>query len=121
VGLELWSLFFMKLVLKDFYKMANNLRLFSQLTRARFLGPKTVFKRPFIHRTYEDLKKNDMVKIMPSGTAESRRYVLKKDGLPYSFHWTVISKDSSMYIHYKNHQESVMCVGGSAEVEVYNF
>ena len=26
---------------------------------------------------------------------------------------TMIAKDSSMYIHYKNHQESVICVGGS--------
>ena len=48
------------------------------------------------------------------------RYVLKKDGLDYSFHWTFISENSTMYIHYKNHKESVMCVDGSAEVEVGN-
>ena len=50
---------------------------------------------------------------MPGGGVESRRYVLKKDNMGYSMHLTMIAKDSSMYIHYKNHQESVICVGGS--------
>ena len=52
------------------------------------------------------------------GSAESRRYVLKRDGLGYSLHLTQISKNSSMYIHYKNHQESCLCVEGSLEIEV---
>ena len=55
---------------------------------------------------------------MPGGGVESRRYVLKKDNMGYSMHLTMIAKDSSMYIHYKNHQESVICVGGSLELEV---
>ena len=74
-----------------------------------------------MHRTLDYLKKHEMVKVMPGGAAESRRYVLKRDGLGYSMHFTVIGKDSQMYIHYKNHQESVMCVKGSLEVEVCLF
>ena len=46
--------------------------------------------RNFMYRTYDNLKQNDMVKVM--GSAESRRYVLKKDGLGYSMHLTLIGK-----------------------------
>ena len=65
-------------------------------------------------------KINVPLKVMPGGSAESRRYVLKRDGLGYSLHLTQISKNSSMYIHYKNHQESCLCVEGSLEIEVGN-
>lgn len=75
-------------------------------------------RRYFMHRTLDYLKTKQMVKVMPGGSAESRRYVLKRDAMGYSMHFTVISKDSQMYIHYKNHQESVMCVKGSLELEV---
>ena len=73
-------------------------------------------KRSFMHRSLDYLKANEMVKVM--GIAESRRYLLKKDGLGYSMHYTIIGKDSSMYIHYKHHQESCLCVQGSLEIEV---
>ena len=43
-----------------------------------------------MYRTYDNLKQNNMVKVM--GSAESRRYVLKKDGLGYSMHLTLIGK-----------------------------
>ena len=46
--------------------------------------------RNFMYRTYDNLKQNNMVKVM--GSAESRRYVLKKDGLGYSMHLTLIGK-----------------------------
>ena len=59
-----------------------------------------------------------MVKYMPSGTCESRRYLLKKDGLGFSFHWTVLYPNTTMYIHYKRHLEAVMCVKGDCEVEL---
>ena len=75
-------------------------------------------RRSFMYRTYDYVKKNDMVKVMPGGSAESRRYVLKKDGLGYSFHYVRIAENSSMYIHYKHHQESCLCVEGSLEIEV---
>ncbi len=124
--------------LQGLYSNISHHKKFSILKQ--FLtGIDLVPKAGFIHRTYEDITREGNVKMMPSGTAESRRfaifvssseqiflhlqfgicrYVLKKDGRSYSFHWTIISKDSSMYIHYKNHQESVMCVEGEAEVEV---
>ena len=59
-----------------------------------------------------------MVKVMPSGTCESRRYVLKRDGMGFSFHWTVLYPNTTMYIHYKRHLEAVMCVKGACEVEL---
>merc|ERR1711863_182564 len=65
-----------------------------------FLRPPTslVPKRTFIHRTYQDIQAADMVKVMPSGTCESR--------------------STTMYIHCKRHLEAVMCVKGSCEVEL---
>ena len=69
-----------------------------------------------MHRSLDYLKANEMVKVM--GIAESRRYLLKKDGLGYSMHYTIIAKDASMYIHYKHHQESCLCIQGSLEIEV---
>ena len=59
-----------------------------------------------------------MVKYMPNGTCESRRYLLKKDGMGFSFHWTVLYPNTTMYIHYKQHLEAVMCVQGNCEVEL---
>ena len=59
-----------------------------------------------------------MVKYMPSGTCESRRYLLKKDGMGFSFHWTVLYPNTTMYIHYKRHLEAVMCIKGDCEVEL---
>ena len=87
-----------------------------KLTTARIFQSS---RRYFMHRTLDHLKKHEMVKVMPGGSAESRRYVLKRDGMGYSMHFTVIAKDSQMYIHYKNHQESVMCVNGSLKLEVF--
>ena len=88
-----------------------------------FLRPTSLVpKRTFIHRTYQDIQVGGcstpngevnifppspqaagMVKVMPSGTCESRRYchhkdllfylfsryILKNDGMGFSFHWTV--------------------------------
>ena len=92
--------------------------LLSLLAKSRSIFSATVLmnKRPFMHRSLDYLKANEMVKVM--GIAESRRYLLKKDGLGYSMHYTIIAKDASMYIHYKHHQESCLCIQGSLEIEV---
>lgn len=101
----------------SFYKMAAA----SKWVLLHSVARKVIFqqqRRDFMHRTLDYLKTNEMVKVMPGGSVESRRYVLKRDAMGYSMHFTVINKDSQMYIHYKNHQESVMCVKGSLELEV---
>ncbi|SDN99661.1 ectoine synthase [Alkalicoccus daliensis] len=50
-------------------------------------------------------------------TWESRRLVLKKDGMGYSVHDTIIKAGTETHIWYKNHLESVYCIEGEGEVE----
>lgn len=52
-----------------------------------------------------------------SETWASRRYLLKKDGMGFSFHETIIYAGTETHIHYKNHLEAVFCVGGDGEIE----
>lgn len=75
-------------------------------------------RRTFIHRTYLDIKEQGMVKVSPSGTCESRRYILKKDDMGFSLHRTIIFPHRTMYIHYKRHLEAVMCIQGACTVEL---
>ncbi|MDY6820354.1 MAG: ectoine synthase [Deferribacterota bacterium] len=51
------------------------------------------------------------------GTWLSRRFLLKKDGLGFSFHETIIFAGTETLIWYKNHYEAVYCVGGEGEIE----
>jgi len=51
------------------------------------------------------------------GQWTSRRMLLKKDGMGFSFHETIIYKGTKTHIHYKNHLEAVYCVGGNGEIE----
>ncbi len=51
-------------------------------------------------------------------TFVSRRLLLKKDGMGFSFHDTVLYAGSETYIWYKNHLEAVYCIEGEGEVEV---
>lgn len=51
------------------------------------------------------------------GTWVSRRFLLKKDGMGFSFHETVIFAGTETYLWYKNHLEAVYCVGGKGEIE----
>ncbi|CAM3787948.1 ectoine synthase [Alkalicoccus chagannorensis] len=51
------------------------------------------------------------------GNWESRRLILKKDGMGYSVHDTVIKAGTETHIWYKNHLESVYCIEGEGEVE----
>lgn len=48
---------------------------------------------------------------------ESRRLVLKKDGMGYSVHDTIIKAGTETHIWYQNHLESVYCIEGEGEVE----
>ena len=53
-----------------------------------------------------------------TGTWASRRMLLKKDGMGFSFHDTTIFAGTTTLIWYKNHLEAVYCVGGEGELEV---
>ncbi|GEN46352.1 ectoine synthase [Alkalibacillus haloalkaliphilus] len=48
---------------------------------------------------------------------DSRRLLLKKDGMGFSLHDTVIKAGTETHIWYKNHLEAVYCIEGDGEVE----
>lgn len=50
-------------------------------------------------------------------TFSSRRLLLKKDGMGFSFHDTVLYAGSETYIWYKHHLEAVYCIDGTGELE----
>ncbi|MBO8172945.1 MAG: ectoine synthase [Bacillaceae bacterium] len=52
------------------------------------------------------------------GNWVSRRLLLKKDGMGFSLHDTIIKEGTETYIWYKNHLEAVYCVEGEGEIEV---
>ena len=47
----------------------------------------------------------------------SRRLLLAKDGMGFSFHETTIFAGTETHIHYRNHLEAVFCVAGEGEGE----
>jgi L-ectoine synthase len=47
----------------------------------------------------------------------SRRVLLKKDGMGFSFHETTIFPGTRTHIHYRNHLEAVWCIEGDGAVE----
>lgn len=47
----------------------------------------------------------------------SRRLLLKKDGMGFSFHETIIPAGGELHMHYKNHLEAVYCVAGNGTIE----
>ncbi|TDQ35419.1 ectoine synthase [Aureibacillus halotolerans] len=50
-------------------------------------------------------------------TWASRRMLLKKDKMGFSFHDTVIYAGTETHIWYQNHLEAVYCVAGEGEIE----
>lgn len=52
-----------------------------------------------------------------NGNWVSRRMLLKRDGMGFSFHETVIFAGTETRIWYKNHLEAVYCVSGRGEIE----
>lgn len=47
----------------------------------------------------------------------SRRLLLARDGMGFSFHETTILAGTETRIHYRNHLEAVFCVAGEGEIE----
>ncbi|MEX2430906.1 MAG: ectoine synthase [Dehalococcoidia bacterium] len=50
-------------------------------------------------------------------TFVSRRFLLAKDGMGFSFHETILFAGTETRMWYKNHQEAVYCIGGEGELE----
>lgn len=72
-----------------------------------------------IVRTIDEIKGTDREVFAESGTWVSRRLLLKKDGMGFSFHETTIFAGTETPIWYKNHLEAVYCVEGEGEVELH--
>jgi L-ectoine synthase len=47
----------------------------------------------------------------------STRFILKGDGVGFSFHETVIYPDTETKIWYKNHFEAVYCIEGTGQIQ----
>lgn len=68
-----------------------------------------------IVRTLEDVRESDNE--IKASTWISRRYLLKKDKMNFSFHETIIFANTTTKMWYKNHLEAVYCVSGEGEIE----
>lgn len=51
------------------------------------------------------------------GQWSSRRMLLAKEGMGFSFHETIIRAGTKTHIHYQNHLEAVYCVSGNGKIE----
>lgn len=69
-----------------------------------------------IVRTLEEICGTD--KDVEAENWTSRRFLLKRDGMGFSLHDTVIKPGTETYIWYANHLEAVYCIAGEGEVEV---
>jgi L-ectoine synthase len=50
-------------------------------------------------------------------TFASRRFLLREDGVGFSFHDTVLNAGTETLIWYKHHLEAVYCIAGEGELE----
>jgi L-ectoine synthase len=51
------------------------------------------------------------------GNGNSRRFLLKKDNMNFSFVVTSINANSESHLQYKNHLEACYCINGNGEIE----
>lgn len=70
-----------------------------------------------IVRNIEDIIGTEREVKAETGTWTSRRLLLRKDDMGFSFHETIIHAGTETLIWYKNHLEAVYCVGGEGEIE----
>ncbi len=68
-----------------------------------------------IVRRLDDLNGGDSD--ISAETWRSRRLLLKKDGMGFSFHDTQIFPGTEIRIWYKHHLEAVYCIAGEGELE----
>ena len=69
-----------------------------------------------IVRKLSDIEGSEAEVITPNWS--SNRILLKKDGMGYSLHETIIFPGTETFIWYKHHLETVLCVEGEGEVEL---
>lgn len=70
-----------------------------------------------IVRTLEEIIGSERDVRADNGNWVSRRFLLKDDGMGFSFHETTIFAGTETDIWYKHHLEAVYCVGGEGEIE----
>lgn len=66
--------------------------------------------------TFDSIKNTERKVVCPNGGFISYRFLLKKDGMGYSFHKTFIPKGRLQKWHYKYHLESCYCVSGKGRI-----
>ena len=69
-----------------------------------------------IVRRLQDIESSE--RDVRAATFASRRFLLKKDGMGFSFHDTVLYAGMETYMWYRNHVEAVYCVEGEGELRV---
>jgi L-ectoine synthase len=69
-------------------------------------------------RTLDEIKGTDREVFAENKNWVSRRFLLKDDGMGFSFHETTIFAGTETHIWYKHHLEAVYCVEGDGEIEV---
>jgi L-ectoine synthase len=69
-----------------------------------------------IVRQLDELSGSPQEVVTPNWT--SRRLLLKRDGMGFSMHETIIQPGTRTHIWYKHHLEAVLCIEGEGEVEV---
>jgi L-ectoine synthase len=69
-----------------------------------------------IVRKLEELTGTPQEVVTPNWT--SRRLLLRRDGMGFSMHETIIQAGTQTHIWYRNHLEAVLCIEGEGEVEV---
>ncbi len=71
-----------------------------------------------IIKKIKEIEGTDQEVFAESGNWVSRRLLLKKDGMGFSFNETIIFANTETPIWYKNHLEAVYCIEGEGEVEL---
>ena len=70
-----------------------------------------------IVKTLDEIKGTDREVTPKSQNWTSFRFLLKNEGMGFTFHETKIRPGTETHIHYKNHLEAVYCVAGKGEIE----
>ena len=71
-----------------------------------------------IIKKIKEIEGTDQEVFAENGNWVSRRLLLKKDGMGFSFNETIIFANTETPIWYKNHLEAVYCIEGEGEVEL---
>jgi L-ectoine synthase len=67
-----------------------------------------------IVRTLEEIV--DTPRHVSGDTWQSRRILLKSDGMGFSLHDTIVKEGTEQRLHYKHHLEANYCISGRGEV-----